>query len=506
MKIPNPGQIRLADAFTIKNTPISSIRLMEQAAEKLFNTIAALEAAPAAVYFIFCGPGNNGGDGLALCRLLLNAGLNAKAYVLPAPEAGYTKDMEENLRRLRKTDALALSELSSAKDLPGISADDFAIDALFGSGLSRPLNSLAAAVVKHLNDSPAFRIAIDTPSGLVADAHTPVENTVFRADITLALHAPRLSFMMPGNEKYTGEFMVLDIGILPAAFEEGEYPFSFTQAEDVVPMLKTRRKFSHKGTFGRALLVGGSEGKMGAIILATRACLKTGAGLVTAYIPRCGLVPMQSAIAEAMAIADENKPFIVHAPPVGNFTAFALGPGMGREEKTAKAFLAFLEKATTPLVLDADALNILADNPDMLFYVPKNSILTPHPKEFERLAGASANDFEALYKLQDFSIRHEVFVVLKGAYTAVCDPAGNVAFNSTGNPGMATPGSGDTLTGMICALLAQGYTPHESAVLGVYLHGLAGNLAAEETGYEALNATDIINYIGKAFLALRGGV
>ena len=514
MNILTAPQIRAADAYTMQHAPLTAYELMGNAVRAFANEILRLfPKAPA--YRVFCGPGNNGADGLGLARFLHNEGLHTTAYLLhslnPSPE--YTR----NLDRLR--DHVPLHFLESASDFPALKPGEVLIDALFGTGLNRELTGLAAELIQYLNTAserlgskhPAattphkiHKAALDMPSGLYADSHTPRYATVFKADCTIAFQTPRLAFFMPENEPFTGSWTTVDIGLLPEALAASDTPYTFTLPETVQALLKTRRKFGHKGSYGKALLAGGSLGKAGAVVLAAKACLRAGAGTVTVYAPGCALLPLQCAVPEAMVLPDVHKKYITQAPPLGTFTAFGIGPGMARNEKTALAFAAFLEKATTPLVLDADALNLLADRPELLLQVPEYSILTPHVKEFERLAGPSLTDFEVLDRLRCFAAEHKVYVVLKGAYTAIASPAGNVAFNSSGNPGMATAGSGDTLTGIITALLCQHYAPYEAALLGVYLHGLAGDIAAEKYGTESLTASDISDCLGAAFKNLHG--
>jgi NAD(P)H-hydrate epimerase len=268
---------------------------------------------------------------------------------------------------------------------------------------------------------------------------------------------------------------------------------------DIKPMMHKRRKYDHKGTFGHALLIAGSYGKMGAAILTAKACLRSGVGLVHAHIPKAGYEIMQTAVPEAMLSMDRYDHYFSALPELDMYHAVGAGPGLGMEKQSQMALKLLIQECQQNMVFDADALNILAENKTWLPFLPQGTILTPHPKEFQRLAGHWKDDFEKLDILRNFCSKYHVYLVLKGAHTATCFPDGKIYFNSTGNPGMATAGSGDVLTGMITGLLAQGYTPGQAAVIGVFIHGLAGDLAMKEKGMESLIAGDIIEHLGRAF-------
>lgn len=502
MKIFSCGQIREIDAYTINQEPVSSVDLMERAAGKLFAWIKE-KFSHSDHFLVFTGPGNNGGDGLVLARLLSTDGYKVTVYHIRFTDKT-TPDWNRNHERLLSSN-IPFNLIGHVSQMPLISSDDIIIDAIFGSGLSRPAEGLAREVIEEINLSDAVKIAIDIPSGLSCEDNSGNdEGGIIRADYTLTFQFPRLAFMFPENDKFTGIWKILPIGLHETAIAITTTPYNYLLNEEVVLLLKNRSKFDHKGNFGHSLLIAGSYGKMGAAVLGARAALRTGTGLLTCHIPSSGYGILQSSVPEAMVKTDSSAGFIASFPDTGGFTAVGVGPGLGTADQTQKALLEFLTKLDKPVVFDADALNILATNKDNLNSIPPGAILTPHPKEFERLAGKSSDSFERLQKQLEFSEKYKSIVVLKGAHTSISMPDGKVFFNSTGNPGMATGGSGDVLTGILLSLLSQGYSPQNAAVVGVYLHGLAGDIAAGESSFEAIIASDIINCIGRAFNRIRG--
>ncbi len=497
MKILDAPEIRKVDAYTIENEPIKSIDLMERAARQCFLSIKKRLKSRQRV-MLFCGMGNNGGDGLAIARMLAGTGHEVEVYkVLHATQA--STDFLINEKRLEKVRRAKLFELDKYSVLPEIEKNDLVIDALFGSGLNRPLKGLPAKVVQHINASGAVVVAIDLPSGLFCEDNRGNDpQSIIRADYTLTFQLPKLSFLLPGNDRYVGHWEVLDIGLHPEAIQQAETKNYLLDVNGIKSFYHPRRKFSHKGHYGHALLLAGSYGKAGAAILAGHAALRTGVGLLTAHLP-AGLVPiMQACLPEAMCTADEGHSIITHPGDVSKFDAIAIGPGIGKDTQTANAFKLLIQNSTTPLLIDADGLNLLAENPTWMSFLPGGSILTPHPKEFERLAGKYNDDFERLEIARAFALKYQVYLVLKGAHTMIVTPDGKTYFNTTGNPGMATGGSGDVLTGIILGWLAQGYAPLQSALMGVYLHGLAGDMAASRMGFEGMLAGDIIFHLPKA--------
>lgn len=501
MKIPNVGQIREADAYTITHEPIASIDLMERAAGKCFQWLV-LNYGRGVTYKIFCGTGNNGGDGLVIARMMAEKNISVETYVVRFSEK-CSDDFNANYQRLSKFNKVKLADINAADDFPLLQNSDVIIDAIFGSGLSKPVTEgIAADIIKQINKSKAAVIAIDIPSGLFADDNSGNSGEIIHARQTLTFQFPKLSFLFAGNEPYVGKWLVMPIGLHKDFIREMKVNNFLVEADDCHDILKPRSNFAHKGTYGHALLVCGSYGKIGAAVLSARSCIRSGAGLVTAVVPKCGLTVMQTAVPEVMCDVNEHEYFINHIESTSQYDAIGVGCGIGMKLQTQSALKFLIQDSNNPMVFDADAINILAENKTWLSFVPKNSIFTPHPKEFERLAGKSANENERQQLQIAFSKKYNVYVVLKGAFTCISTPAGDCYFNSTGNPGMATAGSGDVLTGIITGLLAQKYSSFEACVLGVYVHGLAGDIAAKQLGYEALTANDIIGFMGKAFKKL----
>lgn len=497
MKILTAEQTKTADDFTIKNEPISSLNLMERAGTKCTSWIINNYTTDIPV-IIFCGIGNNGGDGLVIARLLKKKGFDVSVYVVEFSKK-YSPDFSKNLKKLEKEKANIhfLTENNFSFQLP---ENVLIIDAIFGNGLSKPISGFIAEIITTINTSNTAVIAIDIPSGLFADSNINNNSVaIIEADYTLTIQQPKQSFFAVETQKYVGEFIIINIGILPAFLNEVVTDTYFVTHESVLPLLKKRTKFSHKGTYGHSLIIAGSKGKMGAAVLASRACLKIGSGLVTALVPRIGLNVVQIANPEVMCIATSEKDFINELPDLSNYNSIGVGPGIGTEKQTQNSIKLLIQNCKQALVLDADAINILAENKTWLAFLPPHTILTPHPKEFERLAGKTSNSEEKWQLQKELAIKHQVIVVLKGAYTSIACPTGELYFNSTGNPGMATAGSGDVLTGIITGLVAQGYTPSQAAILGVYVHGFAGDKAKEALSENTLVASDIINNLYQFF-------
>ncbi len=502
MKIFSVDKIREADTYTIEHEPISSIDLMERAATQLFLWLSKRVDNSHAIR-IFAGPGNNGGDGLALGRMLAHAGYHVEIFIVRYTNKT-SEDFNTNYERAKDTEGCNITDLNNINDFPEIDEEDIVIDAIFGSGLTRPIEGFPGEVIHEINLSPAIKVAIDTPSGIFSDTSSVVsKGAIVRVDYTLSFQFPKLAFMMPENDPYVGDWHLLDIGLHADYINNTPTNHFFTVKQDVVPLVKKRQKFSHKGTYGHALLIAGSYGKMGAAILAAKGCLRAGAGLLHAHIPRIGYQIMQTALPEAMISLDRYDNYFSEVPDLSLFNAVGIGPGLGVEHQSQMALKLLIQEFHAPMVFDADALNILSENPTWLAFLPAGSILTPHPKEFERLAGKWNNEFDRLKLQRNFATRYHVYVVLKGANTSICTPDGKCYFNSSGNPGMATAGSGDVLTGIITGLLAQGYSPGQASVLGVYLHGLAGDMAAKKLGQQAVIAGDIITMLGKAWKKLK---
>jgi len=499
LKIFSTTQVRQADRYTILNEPVTSTDLMERAANACVEWLCRFKDFHTKKVVIFCGPGNNGGDGLVIARKL-HEQKSAVIACIPDESAKFSEDFAVNL--IRAKDCGVKIEENDTFNFNDADENTLLIDALFGSGLSKPLEGKYRHLVELINKTKGIKIAIDIPSGLYADKLVGNKDAVVSADYTLSFEFPKLSFLFPENEHLVGNWQVLPIGLHPDLIKSEPCKNFLVEFEDVKAILKPRGRFSHKGTFGHTLLIGGSYGKIGASVLMSKACLHSGAGLVTAHLPKCGYTIMQTAVPEVMVSADTDENECTLLPRLDAYSAVAAGPGLGTAKGTASMLKHLIQEATVPLLFDADALNILADNPTWLAFLPKGTILTPHPGEFARLAGKTTNSFDRLELLRSLSVKYSLNIVLKGAFTVVCSPLGNCYFNPTGNPGMATGGSGDVLTGLIASLLGQGYNATEACIIGVYLHGRAGDFAAEEKGYESLAAGDIIEHFGKAFLEL----
>ena len=491
MKIFTSDLTKEADNFTIANEPISSLKLMERAAARATDKILKL-------YFdkinfsVFAGPGNNGGDGLVIARLLAEKGLNVQVYFVKFTDK-VSNDFKANYERLQKINEVTVFTLDTISKFPKIKKNEVIIDAIFGSGLSRVLSGLPEKVVRKINDLTNEVVAIDSPSGLFGEENPTEDRTVIFANHTLTFQYPSLSFMFAENDRYVGKFHIIDIGIHKDFIKNTDTSYYFVQKEDI--NIRKRKTFSHKGNYGHALLFAGSYGKAGAQILSAKAAHRTGVGLLTAAVPECNYEILQIATPETMLNIDNSEKYLSSLPDLRKYNAVGIGPGIGFAEETKQMLKKLIKTYTKPIVFDADALTVLSKNEDWLKRIPENSIFTPHPKEFERLVGKSKNNFEELQKQLKFSERYKVFVVLKGAFTSVTTPEGRVFFNSTGNPGMATGGSGDVLTGIILSLLSQNYTSFEAAIYGVYIHGLAGDFAAEKKGQYPLIASDIIDFL-----------
>jgi len=496
MEILSAEQIRAWDAYTMEHEPIASIDLMERAAASCLRWLEAHG------YFernfsIFCGKGNNGGDGLALARMLAELDCPVTVHILEFGHLG-TEDFQVNLARLHAT-PVEVVYIQGPEHFYPIQSDNVVIDALFGSGLNRKLEGVTRQLVQHINELGNEIISIDIPSGLFVSS-TSKGNTVVRATHTLSFQCYKPAFLMPENAGAVGDVHILDIGLHPDYLRQLAAESEMLDAAIIGAIFRPRRQFAHKGNFGHAFLVAGSFGKMGAAVLAARACLRAGAGLLTCHVPGCGYTILQTTLPEAMLQVDPDERLHTSLPgELDKYSVMGIGPGIGTDARTASFLKDLLSRYHKPVVADADALNILSSNPGLLAGFPPYSIITPHPKEFERLFGTSSDDFARLEKAREKARQHQIIIVLKGHYTFVAMPGGKGYFNSTGNAGMAKGGSGDVLTGILTALLAQGYSPGEAALLGVYLHGLAGDCAAERWSQEAMLPSDLADNLGNAF-------
>lgn len=497
MKILSKEQIYAGDKITAERQNISSADLMERAGTQVFNWLhKRLQGAQVPIH-IFCGIGNNGGDGLVLARHLITHGYNVLTYVVNCSDKR-SKDFLINYDRIKEVTKDWPTLLSCKEEFPEIGYDDIIVDAVFGIGLNRPADDWVKALFQHFRASKAFTIAVDMPSGLYADKVPEDEDGVVWASHTLSFVTPKLVFFLPDTTKFTQQWELIDIG-----FDQEFLYTTETEAEligkfEVLPIYKPREKFAHKGTYGHSLIIGGSYGKIGAVTLASRAALRVGAGLISAYVPKCGYAILQSSFPEAMVLTDVDKNIITGIDYNIEPTVIGFGVGIGTDNLTISAFEAFLKQNKLPLVIDADGINILSKKKLLLELLQEHTVLTPHPKELERLVGKWKDDFDKLKKVKVFSKKYNVIVVIKGANTITVFKD-KLYINSTGNPGLATAGSGDVLTGIITGLISQNYTPLEAAIFGVYLHGKAADIAVADFGYESLIASHIIEYLGEAY-------
>jgi hydroxyethylthiazole kinase-like uncharacterized protein yjeF len=499
MEILSAEQIRAWDEYTMQHEPIASIDLMERAAASCYSWLESNNYIDRS-FAIYCGKGNNGGDGLALARMLSDADCSVTVHILEFGFLG-TDDFQINLARLHQT-SVEVRFIQGVDNFHPVAPGDILVDALLGSGLNRRLEGVAAELVDHLNGAGNEIIAVDIPSGLFV-SRSSRGNTVVRATHTLSFQCYKPAFLMPENGESVGSVHILDIGLHPDFLQQVSREAELLDAVIIRAIYKPRPPFAHKGNFGHALLVAGSYGKIGAAVLGARACLRGGVGLLSVHVPACGYPILQTAIPEAMVFVDADER--IHTAFEGDpsiYSAVGVGPGIGTEGRTVEFLRDLLGRNSKPMVLDADALNIIASSADLWERVPPYSILTPHPKEFERLFGPSGDDYARVEKAREQAKQRQCIIVLKGHYTYIAMPGGKGYFNSTGNPGMAKGGSGDVLTGILTAMLSQGYSPGEAALLGVYLHGLAGDLAAATWSQESMLASDLIEHLGSAFQQL----
>ena len=503
MKFFTTDIIRRADAYTIANEPVASIDLMERAANRLKEWIIN-RYQPSDSFKIFAGPGNNGGDAWALARLLWTAGFPDISVYLLDNGRKLSPDSEINQKRLKEIAPEIIHSITSKSSFPEIRENDVVIDGLFGSGLTRPLEGLAVDLVHHLNNSDSKSIiAIDIPSGLFGeDNQSNIHENIIKADFTLTIQFPKLSFFFPENEEFVGEWVVLPIGIHPEFIQNQQTQYHFISSEDISSLLRKRKKFSHKGTYGHALFIAGSYGMMGASVMGARAVVRGGTGLLTTHVPRSGVEIVQTSVPESLISIDDSDVIFTEVDKLDSYTAIAIGPGLNQKSNSKKGLLKLLEEVKVPLIIDADGLNMLATVENWQDHLPENTILTPHPKEYQRLFGSNSGSYERLEQQLSFSRKHNCVIVLKGAHTCITSPDGTAWFNTSGNPGMAKGGSGDVLTGLLLALTAQGYSPTKASLIAVYIHGLAGDLAAKEMGEYGMIPSDIIHNIGKAFLVI----
>ncbi|MFA7615594.1 MAG: NAD(P)H-hydrate dehydratase [Weeksellaceae bacterium] len=498
MKILNPEQLKIVEKETAAKQNIEMIDLMKRAATAVFDQIKLRHEISNTDFVIFCGSGNNGGDGLVLSRLIKNGGSNPKVYLLKTHN--YSADNLTNQKRLKET-GVEIEYFDENTDFD-FSNQPVIIDAIFGYGLNRPVDGGLKTVIEKMNHSNCEMISVDLPSGMFCDRLNSTEDSIVQSDLCLTFDSPKLSMLLSENSKNIRDFKILDIGFDRNSIESQSTEFYFTDLDSVSGLRKRRDRFGYKYNYGNLLVIGGSHGKMGSVIFSAKAAMRCGAGLVTAYIPKCGSSVLQSIFPEVMLMTDFSDDKIIGFPKISRFDTIAIGPGLGTDERTEYGFEQFLsenEFEYRKIIIDADGINLLSKNKNLLKILPENTIITPHDRELERLIGSWNDSIEKFKKIKNLSKEFGLIVVSKGAFSQIHTPDGETHFNSTGNPGMATAGSGDVLTGMIAGLIGRGHAPKEAAILGVYLHGLCGDLAAYEMGEESLIASDLIDFIPTAF-------
>lgn len=503
MPILSHNQIRQWDDYTLKTRLLTSWQLMESAVISIRNWLTSRYDPEGHPIIILCGSGNNGGDGLGLARHLFKGFYDVTICQIAASQSPAN---QQNWDRLPHHEGLRIC--TTLDEIPGrlIHSDTIWIDALVGTGLQGPLRPLLATLIQSVNALPGIKISIDIPSGLLADESTT--GTVFHAQTTLTFGTPKFTFFFSACAQFVGAWQVLDIGLDHTFLETSETSYFLQTATNIRSLLKHRGPFAHKGTMGHAGLICGSEGLMGAALLSGKAALRSGAGKLTIHAPNHARTIIQTGLPEALFQADPHEQIWSTPVAIHSFQAVGIGCGIGTNAMTCLALYRQLTASSPiPLVLDADAINILALHPEWLDLLPENTILTPHPGEFNRLTGQHQDEFHQLEAARQLACKHRLFIVLKGAWSRIISPDGRVIFNCTGNAGMATAGSGDVLTGLLTGLLAQGYPVDAAVQIGVYLHGLSGDLAVEKVGsQEAILASDLVESLGHAFHNLHADI
>lgn len=500
MKIFSAEQLYEADKTTVEKQEITSEALMERAGTQIFNWLHERLQGSQVPIHIFCGIGDNGGDGLVVGRLMIEHGYNVIVYVVNCSDKR-SKSFLLNYDRIKNATKKWPILMKGENDFPVINPDDIIVDAIFGIGLNRCPGGWVKKLIQYFNKSKAFKLAIDIPSGLFSNSALKDKEAVLKANHTLTFQAPKLAFFLPETAPFVSNYDVLDIGLDLDFLQKTESLAELISKPEAQRFYQSRDKFGHKGTYGHALIVAGSYGKMGAAVLSTAAAFRIGAGLVTAFVPKCGYNILQTTIPEAMVLTDKEEEFLSDISVDFEPSAIGIGMGIGKNKATVEALKNIFQKKDIPFVIDADALNIISENKELLKLIPKKSVLTPHPGELKRLIGDWKNDYDKLEKVKKFSNKLDVVVLIKGAYT-ITVYGDKLYINTSGNPGMATAGSGDALSGIIAGLLSQGYDPLLASVFGVYMHGSAGDIAAAQMGYEAIMAGDIIDNISEAYIDL----
>ncbi len=498
MKIFTSNIIKELDRATCEAQRISSTDLMERAAEAIACEIMQQFLPPKRIVVI-AGPGNNGGDALAVARLLIEQGYTRVETYLFKVSGKLSHDCDYELKRLMELEGINFTMVEKEFVPPVLGPSDVLLDGLFGSGLRTPLQGGFVSVARLINVSKAYVISIDIPSGLFGEWNDKtITRDMVHATQTLVFQQPRLSFFFKENKPVIGKVKILDIGIDRDTVMKTPTDYIYVEARNISSMLKPRDPYGDKETYGRCTLFVGSLGMFGAATLSGKGALRAGVGVLTVHSAAYGMIPLQTSLPCALFDPDRNDRYITDMRTPHSVKAIGIGPGIGTNDETIDTLEALLKNATVPLILDADALNCISRRPALLSLLPSATIITPHPGEFDRLFGEHNSTEERLKKAIKMAGYYNIIIVLKGHHTMVIRPTGEVHINSTGNPGMATGGSGDVLTGVITAFAAQGFRPELAATIGVYIHGLAGDIAAEEKGEWGVTAEDIADNIGRA--------
>lgn len=506
MKIYTSEDIRAIYRRTIETEGIPSSELIMRMARGVADEIAS-RWRPNRPMIVFAGPGHNGAETLAVCRILAERGFSPSVYLFNIGGKRLTHECAVCRDELLKSAGgqIHWTEVTNDFNMPVITPQHIVIDGLFGTEISAPLQGGFAWMAREINDAKPTVVSIDLPSGLFGDLNPlTVNRDIIHATLTLTMQVPRISFFQRDNAELVGEWRTIDIGLNRDVMLTTPTHYHLVEAHEVKEVLKPRNPFADKSDFGSALLITGCYGMMGASVLAARGALRGGVGKLTVHSPQCGYEVLQSSVPEAMFDADVNKIVISDMKTAHEYDAVGIGPGIGTNEMTVNALELFLKTTVNPVVLDADALNCIASRPTLLREVPVNSIITPHAAEFDRLFGECHSDDARLIKALEKAKEHHIIILLKGHYSALVYPDYRIVFNSTGTPAMATGGCGDVLTGLITALMAQGYNPGVSGWIGMFVHGLAGEIAAKEHGEIGVTAGDIAANIGKAFRQITG--
>ncbi len=469
LKLLTSQQMREADAYTISSKGISSLNLMEAASLAFVKAFKTEVKDKDQAISIYCGTGNNGGDGLAIARLLKEDGYE-RLSVKIITFSKRSSDFSSNLERLKLTGISVTVYPESGEFLQEDSG--VIVDAILGSGLNKPLHGWLGSLVDHLNKLKRRVISVDIPSGFPSEGIIDPSWTIFKAELAISFQRPKINFFFPESVTAMDRFEVVPIGLDEEYIERLPGYWKLCEEADIHKLIKPRQNFNHKGTFGHALIIAGSTETMGAALLCADACLHSGAGLTTACIPESGLTALNSYSPEVMALI---RPEEWSEKQLNKYSSIALGPGLGTGVKSVELVRSILNSKTPNSILDADALNILSVNPELWDMLPELTILTPHVKEFDRMFGEHNSWWDRLEKAREKAQQHKVIILLKNQYTFLILPDGDVLINPTGNPAMATGGMGDVLTGMIAAFLAQGYPSADAATIACYIHGQAGD-------------------------------